>query len=181
MATLDSRQVIDAFAHEIAVALLDHVAEMDAHAELDAALGRQAGVALDQALLHFDRAAHGVDHAAELDKNAIAGALDDAPAMRVDGGIDQIAAQPPQPRKRAVLVRASEWLKPTTSATRIAAFFRVSLMALAPWPASRLAQNPVPRRHQGSVERAPTDHKRREINASRRAALARLCAILHRA
>ena len=59
-------------------------------------------------LLHFDRAAHGVDHAAELDEAAVAGSLDDASVMRVDGGIDQIAAQPPQPRQRAILVRARE-------------------------------------------------------------------------
>ena len=39
---------------------------------------------------------------------AVAGALDDAPVMRVDGGIDQIAAQPPEPRQRAILVRAGE-------------------------------------------------------------------------
>ena len=70
---------------------------MNADAELDAALGRQARVALDEAVLHFDRAAHRVDHAAELDETAVAGALDDAPVMRVDGGIDQIA---PQPRSR---------------------------------------------------------------------------------
>ena len=70
--------------------------------------GGEAGVALDHAVLHLDRAAHGVDHAAELDEAAVAGALDDAPAMRGDGGIDQIAAQPPQPRERAILVRAGE-------------------------------------------------------------------------
>ena len=28
--------------------------------------------------------------------------------MRGDGGIDQIAAQPPQPRERAILIRARE-------------------------------------------------------------------------
>ena len=81
---------------------------MNADAELDAALGRHAGVALDHAVLHFDRAAHRVDHAAELDEAAVAGALDDAPVMRGDGGIDEIAAQPPQPRQRAILVRARE-------------------------------------------------------------------------
>ena len=81
---------------------------MNSDAELDAALGRQAGIALDQALLHFDRAAHGIDHAAEFDEAAVAGALDDAPIMRGDGGVDQIAAQPPEPRQRAVLVGAGE-------------------------------------------------------------------------
>ena len=81
---------------------------MNADAELDAALRRQAGVALDQAVLHLDGAAHRVDHAAELDEIAVPGALDDAPVMRVDGGIDQIAPQPPEPRQRAILVRARE-------------------------------------------------------------------------
>ena len=83
---LQPRGDIDAVAHQIAVGLLDDVAEMNADAELDAALGRHAGVALDEAVLHLDGAAHGVDHAAELDEAAVAGALDDAPVMRGDGG-----------------------------------------------------------------------------------------------
>ena len=89
-------------------ALLDDVAQMNADAELDAALGRHAGVALDHAVLHLDRAAHRVDHAAKLDEAAVAGALDDAPVMGGDGGIDQIAAQRPQPRQRTILVRPGE-------------------------------------------------------------------------
>ena len=99
---------IDAVAHQIAVALLDDVAQMDADPELDAALRRHAGVALDHAVLHLDRAAHGVDHAAELDDAAVAGALDDPAVMDGDGGIDQIAAERPQPRQDAILVRARE-------------------------------------------------------------------------
>ena len=74
----------------------------------DAAISRHAGVTLDHAVLHFDGAAHGVDDAAELDNAAVAGALDDAPVMGGDGGVDQIAAQPPKPRQGAVLVRAGE-------------------------------------------------------------------------
>ena len=81
---------------------------MDADAELDALVGRHAGVALDHAVLHFDRAAHRVDHAAELDDRAVAGALDDAPVMGGDGRIDQIAAERPQPRKSPVLVGPGE-------------------------------------------------------------------------
>src|SRR5208337_1528808 len=50
---------VDAIAHQIAVALLDPVAEMNADAKLDAALGRQTGVALDHAALNLDGAAHG--------------------------------------------------------------------------------------------------------------------------
>ena len=79
---------VDPIAHQIAVAFFDDVAQMDADPEFYAALGRQAGVALDQAVLHFDGAAHRVDHAAEFDEAAVAGALDDAPMMGGDGRID---------------------------------------------------------------------------------------------
>jgi hypothetical protein len=78
---------------------------MGADPKFDAPLGRQAGIALGHAVLHLDRATHRVDHAAKLDKNAVPSALDDAPVMRVDGGIDQVAAQPTEPRQRAILVR----------------------------------------------------------------------------
>src|SRR5271157_1896477 len=81
---------------------------MNADAEFDAAVGRQADVALDETVLHFDRAAHRVDHAAELDETSVPGSLDDAPVMGVDGGIDQIAPQAPEPRQGAILVRAGE-------------------------------------------------------------------------
>ena len=108
--TLEPSRDIDAVAHEVAVALLDDVAQMNADAEFDAAFGRQAGVALDEAVLNLDRAAHRVDHAAKLDDAAVAGALDGAAVMRGDGGIDQIAAQPPQRDKGALLVGAASRL-----------------------------------------------------------------------
>jgi hypothetical protein len=66
------RRDIDAVAHEIAVALLDNIANMDADAKLDAALGWQPSVALDHTVLHLDGAAHGIHDAPELDKDAIA-------------------------------------------------------------------------------------------------------------
>ena len=104
----EARGDIDAIAHQIAVRLLDYVAEMDADAELDPALGRQTGIALDHAVLHLDCATHGVDHAAEFDEAAVAGPLDDAPVMQGDGRIDQVAAQRSEPGQRAILVRAGE-------------------------------------------------------------------------
>ena len=45
--------------------------------------------------LHLNRAAHRIDDAPELDDRAIAGALDDAPVVRGDRGVDT-AAQPPE-------------------------------------------------------------------------------------
>jgi hypothetical protein len=81
---------------------------MNADPKLDAALRRQARIALGHAVLHLDRAAHSVDHAAKLDKNAVAGALDDAPVMQGDGRIEQVAAQRSESRQNAILVRAGE-------------------------------------------------------------------------
>ena len=103
-----SRGDVDAVAHQVAVALLDHVAQMDADAKLDAALRRKASVALDHAVLHLDGAAHGIDHAAKLDDAPVAGALHHAPVMHGDGGIDQIASERPQPRQRPLLIGASK-------------------------------------------------------------------------
>ncbi len=105
---LQPRGDIDAVAHQVAVGLLDHVAEMDADAEFDAAVDGHAGVALDHAVLHLDGAAHRVDHAAELDQSPVAGPLDDATVVDGDGRVDQVAAQSPQPRERALLVRAGK-------------------------------------------------------------------------
>ncbi len=99
---------VDAVAHQVAVGLLDHVAEMDADAELDAAIFRHAGVALDHAGLHFDRAPHRVDHAAKFGEESVAGALDDPPFVNGDGRIDQVAAQRPQSGERAILVSRGE-------------------------------------------------------------------------
>ena len=104
----EPRRDVHAVAHEVAVALFDHVAEMNADAKLDAPFRRHAGVALDHAVLHFDRAAHGVDHAAELDDRPIAGALDDTAMMGGDSGVEEIAAEPPQADKSSILVGPSE-------------------------------------------------------------------------
>jgi hypothetical protein len=103
-----SRRDVDAVAHEIAVGLLDNVAEMDADAELDSLLGGNPGVTLDHAALELDRTSHGVDDAAKLDEAAVPGALDGAPVMRGDGGIDEVAAQPSKTRQRPVLIRPGE-------------------------------------------------------------------------
>ena len=103
-----ARRDVDAVAHQVAVVLLHDVAEMDADAEFDALVSRDAGVALGHRVLHFDRAPHRVDHAAELDDRAVAGALDHPALVHGEGRIDQIAAQRPEPREGAVLVGAGE-------------------------------------------------------------------------
>jgi len=84
------------------------VANMYADAEFYALLRQNTGVALDHGALDFDCAAHGVDHAAEFDDKAVAGALDGAPMMGGNGRLDQIAAKASEPCERAILVGASE-------------------------------------------------------------------------
>jgi hypothetical protein len=79
---LQPRGDVDAVAHQVAVALLDHVAQVHPDAKFDPFVGRDARVALDHGVLYFDRAAHRVHDAAELDDAAVAGALDDAAALR---------------------------------------------------------------------------------------------------
>jgi hypothetical protein len=58
--------------------------------------------------LHFNRATHSVDHAAELDQRAVAGQLDDAPVIQGDGGVDDVAAQRTKSGERTILVHACE-------------------------------------------------------------------------
>ena len=86
----------------------DDVAEIDADAELDALVGRHAGVALRHAALDLDRATHRVDDAGELHQQAVAGGLDDAAAMFGDLRIDQRGEMRLERRERAVLVGAHE-------------------------------------------------------------------------
>jgi hypothetical protein len=81
---------------------------MNADAKIDALIGRQAGIALGHTVLHFYRATHSLDDAAEFDQGAVAGPFDDPPMMHGDGGVDQIAAQRAQPRQRAILVCTGE-------------------------------------------------------------------------
>ena len=133
---LKPRGDVDAIAHQVAVALLDDVAEMNADAELDALLGRHADVALDQRVLNCDRAAHRFDHAAELDEASIAGALEDAAVMGGYRGVDEIGAQAPETRERAILVRSRDPAEADDVGDQDRRDLRVSLTP----PAARLAQ-----------------------------------------
>ena len=89
---LQPRGDVDALSHKVAVALLDNVTQVNADAKFDLLFECDTRVAVDHRMLYFECAAHGVDHAAELDHAAVAGALDDAAVMHGDCGINQIAA-----------------------------------------------------------------------------------------
>ncbi len=96
---------VHAIAEDVVV-LDDHVAHVDADAKLDSLVARTVGVVRDDRGLDVERVAHGVDGAGKLDQRAVAGGLDDAPAIRRDLGVQQFAAQRPQPRQGAGLVDA---------------------------------------------------------------------------
>ena len=96
---LESRGDVDAVAQEVAVGLLDDVAEMDSGADLDAPVRRNAGVALGEPPGDVDRAADRFDHAAELDDDPVAQPLDDPPAWASTAGLKSSL--------RSVRIRAS--------------------------------------------------------------------------
>ena len=104
----EPRGDIHAVAHQVAIGLLDDVAEMDADPKLDAAIVRKAGVALDETVLHLDAAAHRIDDAPELDQHAVAGAFHHPAVVNRNAGVDQIAAESPEPGQNAVLVGAGK-------------------------------------------------------------------------
>ncbi len=98
---------VDGIAVEVLV-VDDHIAEVDPDPETEALVLWEIGVAVDHALLHFDRPAHRFDRAGELDQETVAGGLDDAAAMPGDAGIDQIAPARFEPSERPFLVRAHQ-------------------------------------------------------------------------
>src|SRR5262249_51950994 len=87
---LQARSDVDAIAKDVAL-LDDDVADIDAHAKLDAALRRHAGIANDHFALHLDGAALGVDDTGEFDEETVAGRLDDATAVLGDLGIAELS------------------------------------------------------------------------------------------
>src|SRR5439155_11610421 len=64
----------DAIAIEV-VALDNHIPEIDAEAQFDAAVRRAVSVALGHRLLHRDRAVHRIDDAGKFHQQAVAGGL----------------------------------------------------------------------------------------------------------
>jgi hypothetical protein len=98
---------VDAIAKDVAV-LDDDVADIDPDAPLYAPLGRNRVVALGHARLHLDRAAQRVDDARELDEKAVSAGLYDPAAVLGDLRINQIRADPLEPRECTLLVGANQ-------------------------------------------------------------------------
>jgi hypothetical protein len=84
---------VDAVAVDVVV-IDDDVAEVEPNSKFDAPLRRHLDIPLRHAALDFDRAAHCVDNAGELHKDAVAGELDDAASVLLDFGVDELAPMP---------------------------------------------------------------------------------------
>jgi len=103
----DPRGNVDAVAVDVVV-FDDYVAEVDANAELDLLLLRGLGIALGHPLLHFDGAAHCVDHAGKFGQQAVACILYNAPSVTFDFSIDQLREMRLEAIVRSLLVRAHQ-------------------------------------------------------------------------
>ena len=90
------------------VLLSDHVAEIDADAEVDAAVFSHAGIAFGHPTLHLDRAAHRAYYARELSQQSVAGVLYGSASVFIDPRINQLPEMRLEPRVRALLVRAHQ-------------------------------------------------------------------------
>ena len=103
----ETRCHIDTIPMDVAP-ILDDVADIDPHAELDPAAWWHIGVSLCHLTLHFYGASHCVDDAGEFEKQAIARRFDDPAAMFLDLRIGEFAADRLQRSKGAFLVRPHE-------------------------------------------------------------------------
>ena len=95
---------VDAVAVDVAL-VEDHVAQIDADAELDPSSRRHVGVALGHRPLQLDGAAHRIDDARKLDEQPVAGGLDDAAPMLLDLGVRELAPDRLQRGERAPISR----------------------------------------------------------------------------
>jgi hypothetical protein len=97
---------IDAIAKEI-IAVEHDVAEVDADPESDLAVGRQLIVAGAQCSLNVGRAAHSFDGTGKFGKDGVARGIEDAPAVPVDQGLEDLLVTSKCP-ERALFVFTHE-------------------------------------------------------------------------
>ena len=101
---LEARGDIHAVAVEVAIVLVDDVAEVDADAKADTLGFGDVAFPLGHAALDEHRAADRVDDAGELAQGAVAHQLDGAAAILGDQRVGELLAVRLEPGERAVLV-----------------------------------------------------------------------------
>jgi len=86
--TFQPRRNVDAVAVDVII-FDDHVAKVDADAEIDPPVVLLIGTAFHYAFLGFDSALDGINDACELDQQSITRSLDDATPSARNGRLDQ--------------------------------------------------------------------------------------------
>ena len=104
---LEAGSDVDPVAEDV-VAVGDDVPEIDAKAEGNAPIFWKVDCLAGHCRLYLDRAAHGIDHARELQQQAVAGGLNDAAAVHRDGWIDDLLSNGFQCSQGAALVPAHQ-------------------------------------------------------------------------
>ena len=82
----------------------NHITEVNPNAEHNPLLRGDILIALGHIPLDPHRAPNGIDHALELDKEAVAGAFDDSAAVLADLRIDQLPEMGLEPLVRPLLI-----------------------------------------------------------------------------
>jgi hypothetical protein len=82
----------------------DHVAEVDADAEPDAALFGHVWLSISHPALDLNCTPHGIHNTGKLREHAVAGVLHDATAVFRDLRIDQVPKMSREPFVRALLI-----------------------------------------------------------------------------
>ena len=93
---------------EDVIALGDHVAEVDADAELDPSWGCNARVPLSHISLHLNRASHRIDNAGKLRQQSVTHVFDHAAPVLGDLRMHQLGEVRLQPLVCAFLIRSHE-------------------------------------------------------------------------
>ncbi len=104
---LDARSQVHAVAEDVFV-VDDDVTDIDAGTKVESPIGSNAFVALGHGALDVDRAPNRFDDAREFQQHAVAGALDDAPFVFGDLGVDEVPPVGFQRGQGAALVAAHQ-------------------------------------------------------------------------
>jgi hypothetical protein len=85
---------IHAITEDVAV-LNNDIADVDAHAKLDAFLSGDPGITLGHGVLNLSRTAQGIDDAGEFDQQAVPGSFDNASSVFKDLRVDNARTDRP--------------------------------------------------------------------------------------
>src|SRR5882672_9689907 len=90
------------------ITLDDHIAQIDADSEIEAALGQEPRIALSLGALHADGTAQSVNHTVELDEQAVAHSLDQPAMMFRERGLENLMQVGLKAHACALLIRLAQ-------------------------------------------------------------------------